>query len=310
MAKIISIHSFRGGTGKSNTIANIATLLAAKGSRVGVIDADIQSPGIHILFGLEGDRITTSLNDYLWHGRDIKDTALDVTHSLGPGIQGRIYLIPSSIKPGEISRVLREGYDAQKLAQGFHKLVDELELDYLLIDTHPGLNEETLLSIVISDALAIIMRPDKQDYEGTGITVEVARQLEVPAMLLIVNKTPSIFDPEAVKRKVEQAYNCQVAAVLPHSDEMMSLASEGIFVLRYPDHPLTALYQSDCGEVNMTAEDGFLSRQELLAGLPAQPPVPPFTPSKAVRPSWFRTPGMKLNSTSPRLPLSGVSGNF
>jgi MinD-like ATPase involved in chromosome partitioning or flagellar assembly len=214
------------------------------GRRVGVIDADIQSPGIHILFGLEGDRITTSLNDYLWHGRDIKDTALDVTHNLGPGIQGRIYLIPSSIKPGEISRVLREGYDAQKLAQGFHKLIDELKLDNLLIDTHPGLNEETLLSIVLSDALLIIMRPDKQDYEGTGITVEVARQLEVPAMLLVVNKTPSIFDPEAVKRKVEQAYNCEVAAVLPHSDEMMSLASEGIFVLRYPDHPLTALYKA------------------------------------------------------------------
>ena len=241
---IISIHSFRGGTGKSNTIANIATLLAAMGRRVGVIDADIQSPGIHILFGLEGDRITTSLNDYLWHGRDIKDTALDVTHNLGPGIQGRIYLIPSSIKPGEISRVLREGYDAQKLAQGFHKLIDELKLDNLLIDTHPGLNEETLLSIVLSDALVIIMRPDKQDYEGTGITVEVARQLEVPAMLLVVNKTPSIFDPEAVKRKVEQAYNCEVAAVLPHSDEMMGLASEGIFVLRYPDHPLTALYKA------------------------------------------------------------------
>ena len=214
------------------------------GRRVGVIDADIQSPGIHILFGLEGDRITTSLNDYLWHGRDIKDTALDVTHNLGPGIQGRIYLIPSSIKPGEISRVLREGYDAQKLAQGFRKLIDELKLDNLLIDTHPGLNEETLLSIVLSDALVIIMRPDKQDYEGTGITVEVARQLEVPAMLLVVNKTPSIFDPEAVKRKVEQAYNCEVAAVLPHSDEMMGLASEGIFVLRYPDHPLTALYKA------------------------------------------------------------------
>jgi MinD-like ATPase involved in chromosome partitioning or flagellar assembly len=241
---IISIHSFRGGTGKSNTIANVATLLAAMGRRVGVIDADIQSPGIHILFGLEGDRITTSLNDYLWHGRDIKDTALDVTHNLGPGIQGRIYLIPSSIKPGEISRVLREGYDAQKLAQGFHKLIDELELDNLLIDTHPGLNEETLLSIVLSDVLVIIMRPDKQDYEGTGITVEVARQLEVPAMLLVVNKTPSIFDPEAVKRKVERAYNCEVAAVLPHSDEMMGLASEGIFVLRYPDHPLTALYKA------------------------------------------------------------------
>src|SRR5262245_53203 len=52
MAKIIAIHSFRGGTGKSNTTANIAALLAADGRRVGVIDTDIQSPGIHVLFGL------------------------------------------------------------------------------------------------------------------------------------------------------------------------------------------------------------------------------------------------------------------
>ncbi|MBI1882450.1 MAG: MinD/ParA family protein [Chloroflexi bacterium] len=243
MAKIISIHSFRGGTGKSNTTANVATLLAATGRRVGVIDTDIQSPGIHILFGLEGEAITTSLNDYLWHGRDIKETAHDVTPNLGANLKGRLFLIPSSIQPGEITRVLREGYDAQKLTLGFRKLLEALALDVLLIDTHPGLNEETLLSIVISHALAIVMRPDKQDYEGTGITVKVARQLNVPRMMLIVNKTPPMLEPEAVRIKVEQTYGCEVAAVLPHSDEMMNLASEGIFVLRYPNHPITALYR-------------------------------------------------------------------
>jgi MinD-like ATPase involved in chromosome partitioning or flagellar assembly len=243
MAQIISIHSFRGGTGKSNTTANVATLLAAEGRRVAVIDTDIQSPGIHILFGLAGEDITASLNDYLWHGRDIQETAQDVTSNLGADLKGRLFLIPSSIKPGEITRVLREGYDAQKLTLGFRRLLDELELDVLMIDTHPGLNEETLLSIVISHALAIVMRPDKQDYEGTGITLKVARQLNVPRMMLVVNKTPPALEPEAVRIKVEQTYNCAVAAVLPHSDEMMNLASEGIFALRYPDHPITALYK-------------------------------------------------------------------
>lgn len=240
MAQIISVHSFRGGTGKSNTTANVATVLASQGLRVGVIDTDIQSPGIHILFGLEGDQITTSLNDYLWRGLEIKKTALDVTPK---GISGQLFLIPASTKAGEITRVLREGYDAQKLTYGFRKLVDALKLDVLMIDTHPGLNEETLLSIVISQALLIIMRPDKQDYEGTGITVKVARQLQVPRMMLVVNKTPPMLEAEAVKLKVEQAYHCDVAAVLPHSDEMMNLASEGIFVLHYPKHPVTALYK-------------------------------------------------------------------
>jgi MinD-like ATPase involved in chromosome partitioning or flagellar assembly len=85
------------------------------------------------------------------------------------------------------------------------------------------------------------MRPDQQDYEGTGVTVQVARKLDVPRMMLIVNNIPSIFDAAEVKTRVEQTYNCEVGAVLPHSEEMMALASAGIFALRYPDHPVTAM---------------------------------------------------------------------
>lgn len=241
MSKIISVHSFRGGTGKSNTTANIAAILAATGLRVGVIDTDINSPGIHVLFGLEEDDMAHSLNDYLWGKCEIEETAMDVTQRIGGNIKGQIFLVPSSIKPGEIARVLREGYDVGLLNDGFQKLVSKLKLDVLMIDTHPGLNEETLLSIAISDALMIILRPDQQDYQGTGVTVEVARKLDVPRMLLLVNKVPTVFDSAEVKAKVERTYNCEVAAVLPHSDEMMVLASAGIFALRYPDHQITNL---------------------------------------------------------------------
>jgi len=243
MSKIISIHSFRGGTGKSNTTANVATILAAEGRRVGVIDTDIQSPGIHILFGMRDEEMEYSLNDYLWGKCEIRQAALDMTSHLEGLTKGQIYLIPSSIRVGEIARVLREGYDVGLLNDGFHKLVEELDLDVLMIDTHPGLNEETLLSIAISDALAIVMRPDNQDFQGTSVTVEVARKLAVPRMLLLVNKTPSALDPVALKAKIEGIYNCPVAAVLPHSDEMMSLASAGIFTLKYPDHPITQKYK-------------------------------------------------------------------
>lgn len=243
MSKIISLHSFRGGTGKSNTTANIAAILAAGGKRVGVVDTDIQSPGIHILFGLSGGQVRHTLNDYLWGKCDIAQTALDVSANLDVPLQGKIYLIPSSIQPGEITRVLREGYDAQLLTMGFRRLVDELNLDALLIDTHPGLGEETLLSIVISHTLVIILRPDQQDYEGTGVTVQVARRLKVPNMVLLVNKVPALFDATAVEAQVAQAYGCPVIAVLPHSDELMSLASSGVFALRYADSPVTALYR-------------------------------------------------------------------
>lgn len=244
MSNIISIHSFRGGTGKSNTTANLAALLAAAGQRVGVIDTDIQSPGIHVLFGLTGASIHHSLNDYLWGRCTIGEAAHDVTAKLGEEVQGKLFLIPSSIQTDEIVNVLREGYDVGLLTNGFRQLIKDLALDVLMIDTHPGLNEETLFSIAISHALLIIMRPDQQDYEGTGVTIEVARSLDVPRMLLLVNKTPAAFDPAAVRKRVEDTYNCEVAAVLPHVDEMMTLASSDLFVLRYPAHAMTGLYQA------------------------------------------------------------------
>ena len=242
-ARIISVHSFRGGTGKSNTTANLAAILAQQGRRVGVIDTDIQSPGIHVILGVAGDEVKASLNDFLWHDMPIREVAEDVTSRLDPDLPGRVYLIPSSMQPGEIARVLREGYDAQRLTAGFRDLVTDLNLDVLLIDTHPGLNEETLLSVVISHALVIVMRPDRQDYEGTGITVRIAQELQVPEVVIVVNKSPEELDPRAVAERVSHTYGCEVAAVLPHSNELMSLASERVFALAYPGHPITGLYE-------------------------------------------------------------------
>ena len=132
MCKIVSIHSFRGGTGKSNLVANVAATIASQGKNVGVIDTDIQSPGIHILFGLEEEQVSYSLNDYLWGNCNIQDTACDVSHIFPQAIENNIYLIPSSIKAGEIARILREGYDVGKLNDGFQKLISGLNLDYLL----------------------------------------------------------------------------------------------------------------------------------------------------------------------------------
>ena len=241
MSRIIAIHSFRGGTGKSNTTANVATLLAAGGRRIGVVDTDIQSPGIHVLFGVDQATLSNSLNDYLWGRCQIEQAAHDVTPSAN--LEGRVFLIPSSIKPIDIARVMHDGYDVGLLNEGFRDLIKGLSLDALLIDTHPGLNEETLLSIAMSNALAIIMRPDQQDYEGTSVTVSVARKLRVPQMVLVVNKTPQVFDFGEVEDHVEEIYGCEVAAVLPHADEMMVLSSAGIFVLHYPDHPVTELYR-------------------------------------------------------------------
>ncbi|HEY2762273.1 MAG TPA: P-loop NTPase, partial [Pirellulales bacterium] len=128
MAKIISTHSFRGGTGKSNTTANLAVLVARAGYRVGVIDTDIQSPGIHVLFQLEEGTIKKSLNDFLWKRCRIEEAAYDVTaRCIGnvppEAVRPRVFLIPSSLRTGEIAKILREGYDVALLNDGIQDAV-------------------------------------------------------------------------------------------------------------------------------------------------------------------------------------------
>ncbi|HLO51323.1 MAG TPA: MinD/ParA family protein [Kamptonema sp.] len=251
MSKVVSIHSYRGGTGKSNTTANLASTVACYGKRVAIVDTDIQSPGIHVLFGFSEENMKRSLNDYLWGRCPIAETAYDVS-SILPKTAAKgsaLYLIPSSVKAGEIARVLREGYDVGLLNDGFQELMEDLQLDYLFIDTHPGLNEETLLSITISDILVLILRPDQQDFQGTAVTVDVARKLEVPKMLLVINKALVSLDFDDLKKQVEATYNAPVAGVLPHSDEMMLLASKGVFSLQYPDHPLTKIVDGVAKEI-------------------------------------------------------------
>ena len=239
MPKVISIHSYRGGTGKSNFTANLATTIASQGNRVGVVDTDVPSPGIHNLFCLEIEEVDATLNNYLWGESAIENAAYDVSKNVGLDDNSKLYLVPSSVKADDIARILKDGYDVRLMNEGFRSLVKALQLDYLLIDTHPGLSKETFLSIAISHVLLLILRPDKQDYQGTAVTVDVARQLKVRKMLLAINKVHSNVNRDALKRKVEESYAETVAGIFPLSEDLVQLASEGVFCVRYPEHPVS-----------------------------------------------------------------------
>ena len=240
--KIVSIHSFRGGTGKSNTTANLAAQVAMKGKRVGVVDTDIQSPGIHVLFGLDENKMGKTMNDFLHGKATIREIGFLIGENTGKE-EGRsklvgknLWLFPSSIHGREISQILKEGVDFNKLNEGLQTTITEFDLDYLFIDTHPGLNEETLLSIATSDILIIILRPDNQDLQGTSVTIDIARSLDVPNLMLMVNKALPKYDPVEIKKDIEAQFNAPVAGVLPLSFDMAENASSDLFSLRYPDH--------------------------------------------------------------------------
>jgi len=245
MSKIISVHSFRGGTGKSNLTANLAVAVARMGHRVGVIDTDIQSPGIHVIFGLTEEEIKYSLNDFLWGKCSIEQAAYDVAPKIQREAGGKalvvppFHLIPASLRQREIVRIVDEGYDVSLLNSGFQDAIERLELDYLFIDTHPGVNDETLLSIAVCDLLLVVIRPDNQDFQGTAVTVELARQLKVRDMMMLVNKVPSDLETRALRGHLERTYGMPVPGVFPLNVEVVQLASSGLFSLRFPEHPFS-----------------------------------------------------------------------
>jgi len=240
--KIVSIHSFRGGTGKSNTTANLAAQVAMAGKRVGVVDTDIQSPGIHVLFGLDESKMGKTMNDFLHDKATIREIGFLIGEHTGD-VEGRsklkgknLWLFPSSIRGREISQILKEGIDFNRLNEGLQSTIKEFDLDYLFIDTHPGLNEETLLSIATSDILIIILRPDNQDLQGTSVTVDIARSLDVPNLMLMVNKALPKYDFAVLKNDIQTKFNAPVAGILPLSFDMADNASNDLFSLRFPDH--------------------------------------------------------------------------
>ena len=236
MVKIISVHSFRGGTGKSNLSANLAVSLAMGGNKVAIFDTDLASPGVHVLFDFHASTGDLLLNDFLQSDVPIKKCVHEVTPKSVRAAKGHIWLAPASMESDKIAKILREGYVVEKLNDALFGLVDDLNLDYVIVDTHPGINEETLLSAAISDALIMVMRPDTQDYLGTAVAIEVAERLDVPQINLVVNKLPEFFEPESVKQRVKSSFDYVPSAILPLSSDLLNLASSGLAVLEFSDH--------------------------------------------------------------------------
>ena len=182
----------------------MASLLVQEGKNVAVVDTDIQSPGINVIFGVDFKENKSTLNDYLKNSVPITECSHKIDH---PKLNaGNLYLVPSSINANDIVLILRDGYEVSVLNKGYKSLIEHFNLDYLLIDTHPGLNEETLLSLTLSDELFIILRPDNQDFQGTAVAVEVSKKLDISKINMIVNKVPASYEHDDVKRKVEDSY--------------------------------------------------------------------------------------------------------
>jgi MinD-like ATPase involved in chromosome partitioning or flagellar assembly len=243
------VHSYRGGTGKSNVTANVAACAMEAGKKVAVLDTDLQSPGVHVLFGMEQEAIKLTLVDFLWGRCTIGETAYDVTRRINPETTGRCWLVPASLTTRAITRILDEGYDVSRLNQHFDQLLSDLELDLLFIDTHPGLNKETMLTTAISDALVILIRPDQQDYYGTAVLAEIANKLEVPHKFLVANKIFSHVNEEQLRKRLQETFGYEVIGMIPLHEDLARLESRTLITRAMPDHEISHVLRGVAGRL-------------------------------------------------------------
>ncbi|MCX8181724.1 MAG: P-loop NTPase [Candidatus Methanomethyliaceae archaeon] len=98
-----TIHSYRGGTGKSTTTANLSILLVVLGKRVATIEMDITSLVLHLIYNGSAKLMRNTVNDYVYGRCKFGGMVLDLTGHLKLP-RDALYFIGSSMTSRRSSR--------------------------------------------------------------------------------------------------------------------------------------------------------------------------------------------------------------
>ena len=240
MKAILSIHSYRGGTGKSTLTANIAVALAQLGHRVVTVDLDLSSPGLHVIFEVTQSLLKRTLNDFMYKRCELEECVLDLTNHLGLA-NGSLMFIGSSMKPEEIAQLMKKDYEESLFKHIASQLSKVFDIDYLIFDTHPGLVEDTLLAVLSSDLSFLVMRMDRQDISGTFLLTKVLRKMNKVCYILLNMVPPRLAENPELTEDVSKAIGVPVLALIPFYNDVLSHRSKGVFVLRHPKHPFSSI---------------------------------------------------------------------
>jgi septum site-determining protein MinD len=250
MGVSIAVHSFKGGTGKSTITSNLAVSLALRGWRVGVMDMDLEGPGLHVIFNIDPAQVQATLNDVLMGNANPGQAVIRLKDKLGLKT-GELYFTPASTNVAAMLRTLRTGFEIVSFMKALESLQKLFELDYLFIDTHPGIENDTLLATGACDHLIIVSRIDQQDIFGTNVMVELARSLDKPAHLIFNMIPRGVREADASKfaKKLGTRLGVDVLGVLPFSDDVHGALSKSVFIVSAPNHPMAAKYHQLAREI-------------------------------------------------------------
>lgn len=166
----VAIASGKGGVGKSTVAVNVAVTLAAKGAKVGLLDADIYGPNIPTMMGV--DRLPNPVNGRLIPAESFGVKMMSIGFMVAPG-QPLIWRGPM------LHTAIRQ----------FLADVEWGELDYLIIDLPPGTGDAqlSLMQNLPLSGGAIVTLPQLVSLEDAGRGLQMFKELKVPVLGVVEN---------------------------------------------------------------------------------------------------------------------------
>ena len=171
--KIISVANQKGGVGKTTTTINLGASLARTGRRVLLIDLDPQG---NASTGLGIDVATRSVTTY----DVLTGDALPSDAAISTSVEN-LLIIPATtdLSSADINLISNEKRSFM-LYDALHQPdIDELKLDYILIDCPPSLNILTVNAMIASDSVVVPLQSEFFALEGLSqlmLTIREVRQ--------------------------------------------------------------------------------------------------------------------------------------
>ena len=250
--KTLAFHSYKGGTGKTTLISNLAATYAANGKRVCLLDFDLYAPSLATYFRKKSD---CYLYDVLNGDVDISDILIDVSSELG--LQGKLMLGLSSpdkedVQEIEISHDLKWQLKAvRRFLSAKKSLIEDYDLDYVLLDTGPGIRYWSINTLATADILFLTMKISDMDIEGTKkMSADIYDSLKKYGLeyYILLNKVPGASPLEdfgweenefTLIEELERDMNTKVIGSIPCYCDIQFNRHEFLFSIKKPNHPFS-----------------------------------------------------------------------
>ena len=245
MGKIIAVHSYKGGTGKTSLSVNLAATYARKGKKVCLMDLDFRAPSLHAIF--KKQKLDYWLNDYLNSICEIDKVIVDVTNDHGNS--GKLFVALANPSTEAIRDMTAKDRKWEMKALGRllslrSSLLNDMDLDYIILDTSPGLQYSSINAIVTADVVLLVTSLDASDINGSQrMTSELYDLFEKKTGILLNKVIAEYLSSEKEQKKfnkyIKNIHSLPVLATIPCFCEVLRAAGDFIFTEERPEHPFT-----------------------------------------------------------------------